>query len=93
MAAAQAYDSAYILMYALFAMRNSALNGQTLRASMENMDQIYYGVVATYEKPFSLDNKEAISRNMLVMRMVKNSAVTFAYPDDAKRNLLVQRKQ
>ena len=65
----------------------NARHGQT------EVDQIYYGVVATYEKPFSLDNKEAISRNMLLMRMVKNSAVTFAYPDDAKRNLQVQRKQ
>ena len=93
MAAARAYDSAYILMYALFGMRNSALNGKTLKAAVENMDRIYYGVVATYEQPFSLYNKEAISRNMLVMGMVKNSAVTFAYSDDAKCNLLVQRKQ
>jgi branched-chain amino acid transport system substrate-binding protein len=93
MAAAQSYDSTYILMYALFGMRNTSLNGPTLKAALENMDRIYYGVVATYEKPFSLDNKEAISRNMLVMGMVKNGAVTFAYPDDAKRNLLIQRKQ
>lgn len=30
---------------------------------------------------------------MLVMGVVKNSAVTFAYPEDAKRNLFVQRKR
>ena len=29
----------------------------------------------------------------LVMGMVKNGAITFAYPEDAKRNLIVQRKQ
>ena len=29
---------------------------------------------------------------MLVMGMVRNGAVTFAYPQDAKRNLFVQRK-
>jgi branched-chain amino acid transport system substrate-binding protein len=27
------------------------------------------------------------------MGQVKNGAVTFAYPEDAKRNLFVQRKQ
>ena len=29
---------------------------------------------------------------MLVMGMVREGRVTFAYPEDAKRNLLVQRK-
>jgi len=50
-------------------------------------------VVATYEKPFSLDDKDAITPNMLVMGKVRNGAVTFAYPEDAKRNLFVQRKK
>jgi branched-chain amino acid transport system substrate-binding protein len=53
---------------------------------------VYYGVVATYEKPFSPDDKDAITQNMLVMGMVRKGAVTFAYPEDAKRNLFVQRK-
>ena len=34
-----------------------------------------------------------ITANMLVMGMVKNGAITFAYPEDAKRNLFVKRKQ
>ena len=31
--------------------------------------------------------------NMLVMGKVQGGAITFAYPEDAKRNLIVQRKQ
>lgn len=93
MAAAQAYDSTYILMYSLFGVRNSTVSGPTLKTALENMSRIYYGVVATYEKPFSLDDKDAITSNMLVMGMVKNGLVTFAYPQDAKRNLFVQRKK
>ena len=42
---------------------------------------------------FSSKDKDALSENMLVMGMVKNGAITFAYPEDAKRNLFVQRKQ
>lgn len=93
MAAAQAYDSTYILMYSLFGVRDGNLSGPSLKNALENMARTYYGVVATYEKPFSLNDKDAISSNMLVMGMVKNGAVTFAYPEDAKRNLFVQRKQ
>lgn len=93
MAAAQAYDTVYILMYSLFGIKDGNVNGPALKTALENMVRTYYGVVATYEKPFSLNDKDSISQNMLVMGMVKNGAVTFAYPEDAKRNLFVQRKQ
>jgi branched-chain amino acid transport system substrate-binding protein len=50
-------------------------------------------VVATYDKPFSLDDKDAVTQNMLVMGKVKEGRITFAYPEDARRNLFIQRKQ
>ena len=93
MAAAQGYDAVYILIYSLFNIRDGNLNGPAIKAALETKSRTYYGVVATYERPFSLQDKDAITQNMLVMGMVKNGAVTFAYPDDAKRNLFVQRKQ
>ena len=92
-AAAQGYDATYLLMYSLFGVREGNVTGPILKKALENMPRTYYGVVATYEKPFSLNDKDAVSQNMLVMGMVKNGAVTFAYPEDAKRNLFVQRKQ
>ena len=93
MAAAQAYDATYLLIYSLFGVRDGVVNGPTLKLALENMQRTYYGVVATYEKPFTLNDKDAVTQNMLVMGMVKNGVVTFAYPEDAKRNLFVQRKQ
>jgi branched-chain amino acid transport system substrate-binding protein len=92
MAAAQAYDAVYILMHALFGIRNGDLRGPTVKAALENIERTYYGVVATYERPFHLDDKDAVTANMMVMGKVKNGAVTFAYPEDARRNLFVQRK-
>ena len=92
MAAAQAYDSTYILLYSLFGIRDGNVSGPAVKAALENMARVYYGVVATYEKPFTAEDKDAITQNMLVMGMVRNGAVTFAYPEDAKRNLFVQRK-
>lgn len=93
MAAAQGYDAVYILIYALFGIRDGNLNGPAIKAALETKSRTYYGVVATYERPFSPQDKDAMTQNMLVMGMVKNGAVTFAYPEDAKRNLFVQRKQ
>lgn len=93
MAAAQAYDTTYLLTYALLGIRDGKFTGPAVKAALENIPRVYYGVVATYEKPFSRDDKDAITPNMLVMGKVRNGAVTFAYPEDAKRNLFVQRKQ
>jgi branched-chain amino acid transport system substrate-binding protein len=68
------------------------LGGPQVKAALENISRVYYGVVATYEHPFSLADKDAISQNMLVMGKVSNGLVTFARPEDAKRNAIVKRK-
>jgi len=93
MAAAQGYDASYLLTHALFGIRDGKLDGPAVKQALENIPRVYYGVVATYEHPFSREDKDAISQNMLVMGKVQNGAVTFAYPEDAKRNLIVQRKK
>ncbi|MGA8787019.1 MAG: ABC transporter substrate-binding protein [Polaromonas sp.] len=93
MAAAQGYDAVYVLIYSLFGIRDGNLTGPAIKSALEGKNRTYYGVVATYDQPFSKDDKDATTQNMLVMGMVKNGAVTFAYPEDAKRNLFVQRKQ
>ena len=93
MAAANAYDATYLLMYSFLGIRDGNLNGKAIKESLEGKMKTYYGVVTTYDKPFSAQDKDAITRNMLVMGVVKNGAITFAYPEDAKRNLIVQRKQ
>lgn len=93
MAAAQGYDTVYLLLYALFGIRDGNLSGPAVKSALENIRRNYYGVMATYEQPFSSTDKDAVTANMLVMGQVKNGTVTFAYPEDAKRNLFVQRKQ
>jgi branched-chain amino acid transport system substrate-binding protein len=93
MAAAQGYDTVYLLLHALFGVKGGQLNGPAIKAALEAIPSNYYGVVATYEKPFSATDKDALTANMLVMGQVKNGVITFANPDDARRNLLVQRKR
>ena len=93
MAAANAYDATYLLMYSFLGIRSGTLSGKAIKESLEGKMKTYYGVVATYDKPFSSQDKDAITQNMLYIGKVKNGQVTFAYPEDAKRNLFVQRKQ
>lgn len=93
MAAAQGYDTVYLLIYAMFGIRDGKFSGPAMKAALENIPRTYYGVVATYERPFTLDDKDAVTDNMLVMGKVQKGAITFAYPEDARRNLEVQRKR
>lgn len=93
MAAAQAYDTTYLLTYALFGIRNGKFGGPAVKAALENIPRTYYGVVATYERPFTREDKDAVTDNMLVMGKVVKGAVSFAYAEDARRNLFVQRKR
>ena len=92
MAAANGYDATYLAMYALLSIRDGQLSGPAIKEALEGKLKTYYGVVATYEKPFTPDDKVAFTRSMLVIATVKNGAITFAYPEDYKRNLFVQRK-
>lgn len=93
MAAAQAYDTTYLLAFSLFGVRDGNPTGPVLKAALENISRIYYGVVATYEHPFSLTDKDAITPNMLVMGKVSNGVVTFARAEDAKGSAVVKRKK
>lgn len=93
MAAANAYDATYLLMYSFFGIRNGRLTGPDIKESLEGKLKTYYGVVSTYDRPFSLTDKDAVTSNMLVIGVVRNGAITFAHADDAKRNLFVQRKR
>lgn len=91
--AAQAYDSTYLLLYSLFGVRDGVLNGPAIKASLENLQKVYHGAVASYDNPFSAKDKDAFTANMLLLGIVKGGVVTYAYPVDIKRNVFAQRKQ
>jgi len=92
MAAAQGYDAVYLLVYSMFGIRDGNLSGAAIKSALENKIRTYYGVIATYEQPFTKQDKNAVTQSMLVMGVVKDGAVTYAHPEDAKRSLFIQRK-
>jgi branched-chain amino acid transport system substrate-binding protein len=88
--AAQGYDSALILIAAM--IQAGTTEGPKIRAALENLKKPIHGVITTYERPFTHDDHEAISENMVFMGEVKNGKIAFAYPEDERRSLLGQKK-
>ena len=69
------------------------LSGPALKTALENLSRPYYGVVTTYEKPFSASDHDAVSANMLWMGTWKDGQSRHAYKDDEKRTMVIRRKQ
>lgn len=90
MAAAQGYDAALLLFYALHQSKNS--DPAAIKAALESLERPVAGVITTYDRPFSKTDHDALSTNMLVMGIVKKGAVDYAYKDDAQKGFVVQRK-
>jgi branched-chain amino acid transport system substrate-binding protein len=74
--AAQGYDSMYILAAAI--KQAGVTDGPKVREALENLNEKIDGVVATYDKPYTHDDHEAIKMGMPVMGMIKDGHVVRA---------------
>lgn len=71
--AAQGYDSIYLLAAAF--KQAGTTDGPKVREALENLKEKVEGVVATYDKPFSTAEHEAIKMGMPVMGEVKDGVI------------------
>ena len=78
--AAQGYDSMYILAAAIKQAGNT--DGVKIREALENLKEKIDGVVTTYNRPFTHDDHEAITINMVVMGKVQDGHVIYANESD-----------
>jgi branched-chain amino acid transport system substrate-binding protein len=67
--AAQGYDTMLLLAAAIRQAGSTA--GPKIRAALENLEDRVPGVVTTYERPFTAQDHEAITDNMVVMGEVR----------------------
>ena len=74
--AAQGYDSVYLLAAAI--KQAGSTDGVKIREALENLKVKVDGVVATYDKPFSKDDHEAVKMGMPVMGQVAEGRVVAA---------------
>lgn len=89
--AAQGYDSILILAAAL--RQAGSTDGAKLRAALENLEERIPGVVTTYEQPFTAQDHEAITDNMVVMGEVRKGAIVFAHKEDEKAAIVGRKRQ
>lgn len=90
MSAAQGYDGMHLLFRAL--LQANSTDGAKIREALENLRLHYQGAISNYSKPFTKDDHDAITQNMLVMGVVSNGRVDYAYADDKRRGALMRTK-
>ena len=92
MSAAQTYDAVHLLLRAMFEARQD-LSGPSLKHALENLPNRYSGVVTTYQKPFSSDDHDAVSANMLWLGTWRYGERDYFYPEDARRATIIRQKE
>ena len=91
MAAAQTYDAVHLMLRAVFQSHGDT-RGPALKTALEHLEQPYAGVVTTHDRPFSLQDHDAFTMNMIWLAVWRNGALQFVYADDAKRAAVIRRK-
>jgi branched-chain amino acid transport system substrate-binding protein len=91
MAAAQTYDAIHLMLRASF-QTQSDLSGPALKNALENLARPYAGVVTTHDRPFSADDHDAFSINMIWLATWRKGQLQYVYADDAKKAAMIRRK-
>ena len=73
-AAAQGYDSMHLLANAI--AQAGSTDGPKVKAALENLTAPYEGAIATFNKPYSATDHEAIHTEQVVMGVVQGGKVT-----------------
>jgi branched-chain amino acid transport system substrate-binding protein len=71
--AAQGYDSMYLLARAI--AQAGSTDGPKVKAALENLSQPYDGAIATFGKPYTATDHEAIHKGEVVMGEVEGGKV------------------
>ncbi len=71
--AAQGYDSMYVLAQAI--EQAGGTEGPKIKAALEDLKKPYVGVIATWAKPFSKTDHEAVHREQVLMGVVGKGEV------------------
>lgn len=91
-AAAQTYDALRLITLAIYQARST--DGSKIREALEKLQQPTTStVVSRYLRPFSANDHEAITLNMVVMGEIRKGRVEYAYKEDASRGLIARTKK
>ncbi len=90
-AAAQTYDALRLLSMAM--IQAGSVDGAKVRAALENLTHPTTSTVtARYSHPFTANDHEAISQNMVVLAEIRNGKLEYAYKEDANSASMLRTK-
>lgn len=90
MSAAQGYDGMHLLYLAL--RQANSTDGVKIKEALENLQYRYQGAITSYYRPFSPQDHDAITQNMVLMGRVAAGRIDYAYADDQRRGALLRLK-
>ncbi len=90
--AAQTYDALRLLFLAIFLSGDT--NPETLRQQLEDLTlRTESTLITRYDRPFTADDHEAISENMVVLGEIRDGKIVYAYPEDANSAFITRLKE
>ncbi len=90
MSAAQGYDGMHLLYLAI--RQANSTDGKEIKNAFENLKARYQGAITSYNKPFSKEDHDAITQNMLLVGKVASGRIDYAYNEDQKKGALLRVK-
>ena len=81
--AAQCYDAVYLLAAGIEQAKST--DGAKIREALENLQKTVEGVVTAYNRPFSREDHEAISANLVAWGIIGNGRPVPAHPEDFRK--------
>jgi branched-chain amino acid transport system substrate-binding protein len=91
MSAAQGYDGMHLLYLAI--LQANSTDGNKVKEALEDLKSRYQGAITSYSTPFSREDHDAVTPNMLVIGKISSGRVGYASADDQKRSMLLRTKQ
>ena len=92
MAAAQSYDAVQLMLRVLFQTKGD-VSSDALKNALENLERPYPSVVTTHDRPFSANDHDAFTRNMIWLGVWRRGEIQFLYTEDARRAGMIRRKE
>ncbi|MBB4012851.1 ABC transporter substrate-binding protein [Niveibacterium umoris] len=88
-AAAQGYDA--MLLLAAASRQAQSAERNAVRAALEALKGGVFGVITTYQAPFSRENHEAISADMVGIGEIQGERIAYAHKDEVSAIIVGKR--
>lgn len=88
-AAAQGYDA--MLLLAAASRQAQSADRNAVRAALEALKAPVFGVITTYQAPFSREDHEAISADMVGIGEIQGERIAYAHRDEVSAIILGKR--